>query len=305
MQRFFNAHCHLELGHLRGAIAPGRPFVEWLAQVVALKRSRPHEEVASAVAAGLNQLAATETMAVLDVDSLGVAPELIRAYPMAAGVFTELIQFDAARGEALVAEAIRHQEALPLAPSQVYGLSPHAPYTTTEALLRAARREAGRRGQWLCIHAAETPEETELMLHGRGALCDFLHAAGALPPDWKAPAMRPVPWLAHCGVLGPRTLLVHLNDIDEEDIRLLRETQTRAVLCPGTHVYFGRGAFPLKRLLDAGIAVYLGTDSLASNESLDMRREVRLARELAPDVDARAIEALADWKRARDFGLRP
>jgi len=59
--------------------------------------------------------------------------------------------------------------------------------------------------------------------------------------------------------------------------RLLQESGTRAVVCPGTHVYFDRGEFPLRRLLEAGVPTYLGTDSLASNESLDMNREIDLA----------------------------
>lgn len=132
------------------------------------------------------------------------------------------------------------------------------------------------------------------MLHGRGALHEFLRDRGLLPDGWRPPGLRPVPYLESCGVLGPNTLLAHLNEIDDVDLGILRRTQARAVVCPGTHVYFDRGRFPLEQLLAAGIRTFLGTDSLASNDVLDMRREVDLACELAPAVERGVIERLAE-----------
>ncbi|MDK2971080.1 MAG: aminodeoxyfutalosine deaminase [Candidatus Sumerlaeota bacterium] len=306
MPGFFNAHCHLELGFLRGAIPPSTPFVEWLGQIARRKRAARPEDAQSAIAAGLFELRESGTQALLDIDSMRIAPDLIRAVEMPCLSFTEIIAFDPAEAVARLNETVAWQNAQPaLAAGQGFGLSPHAPYTTTPELLATAAQAAREAGQWLCIHAAETPEETEMLLHGRGALHDFLNDFGSLPQGWKHPGMRPVEYLAASGVLGPHTLLAHLNEVTDEEIALLAKTQTRAVVCPGTHVYFGRGAFPLKRLLDAGVATYLGTDSLASNESLSMMREIDLACELEPALEPRRVAALADAQRARDFGLTP
>ena len=60
------------------------------------------------------------------------------------------------------------------------------------------------------------------------------------------------------------------------------------VHCPGCHQFFGRDPFPLERYQSAGVRLALGTDSWASNETLDMRREMRLARETL-DLDAAAV----------------
>lgn len=301
-QSWFNAHCHLELGHLRGAIPPGLPFVEWLERVVALKRAAVPEEVRAAVAAGLVELRSRRTRALLDIDSLGIAPTLLEASPESAISFTEIISFDPALGNEAVKSALATQAATDVRRLR-FGLSPHAPYSTTARLLRAAVEATRQRDQWLCIHAAETPEEVALLTQGTGALRDFLDARGLLGTEWQPPRLRPVEYLAEVGTLGPKTLLVHLNEITDAEIALLAETGTRAVVCPGTHVYFDRGAFPLGRLLRGGVTCYLGTDSLASNECLDMGREVALAAELAPDVPRERIVEMAAAERAADFGL--
>lgn len=289
---------------MRGTVIPGTGFVDWLAEVVRQKRAAPPEYSAAAVAAGLNEMRSTGTRAFLDVDSLRASPDLVRAFPMPGIVFSELIAFDPARANSAVHGALDYQqETGALGEGQSFGLSPHAPYTTTRELLAQAKAAATALDMWLCIHAAETVEETEMLLHGRGPLYDFLHDAGVLAANWRAPGMRPIEYLADCGVLGPRTLLVHVNEAMDWELELVRDSGSRVVVCPGTHVFFGRGAFPLARLGEMGIRVYLGTDSLASNISLDMGREVDLACELCPAVGRDRIEAIADVSAARDFGL--
>lgn len=299
----FNAHCHLELSALAGRLPPGLPFVEWLERLVPLKRQTDPLLLRKAAHDGLARLRETGTTVLADIVSLGITPDILPhadAAPFRSLLFCEIIEFQPDAGEAAVRDAIGSQQqqcggAVESAP----GLSPHAPYTTSEPLLRAAARESRRLGQWLCIHAAEDPAERRMFLHGRGPLRDFL--APHLPPTWNAPAMGPIHWLDHCGCLGPRTLLVHCNDIDDRDIRLLARRGCSVVVCPGTHVYFGRGRFPLGSLIEAGIPVYLGTDSLASNEDLDMEREIKLARALSPGVEEDRIRALAHEDRALPF----
>ncbi len=291
---YFNAHAHLELSFLRGALPMGIDFVGWLERLVVLKRAAGPEAVRAGIRRALRQMADSGTTALLDIDAMGVTPRLLGEAPFPVLSFTEMIAFDATRARETVERALARQQAQPLEPRHAWGLSPHAPYTTTAPLLLSAHAEAARRRQWLCIHAAETPGETQMLEQGSGPLKDFLHDAGVLPPEWEPPRLRPIPHLASLGVLGPRTLLAHCNDIDDMDIAILSKSGCHVVVCPGTHVFFNRGAFPLKRLLDAGIPTHLGTDSLASNEFLDMAREVKLACELAPAVDPRRIERLAE-----------
>lgn len=292
---WFNAHCHLELSHLRGAIPQGLGFVDWLERIVVLKRRGDRAQQVGAIRAALSELALHHTAGVMDIDSMGVAPQVLAESGMPCVVFNEMIEFDPDRAHAMIDQVAQRQQAVDLAAWQRYGLSPHAVYTTTPALLIATHAAASRAHQWMCLHVAETSEETDFLVSGRGPLAEFLGDAGVLPDDWKPPGVRPIPYLARLGMLGPRTLLVHLNEVDDNDLAIIARSRARAVVCPGTHAYFGRGAFPLSRLLGAGIRCYLGTDSLASNEALDMDREVDVAIQLAPDVDPDRIRRMAEW----------
>lgn len=298
---YFNAHCHLELGWLRGRIPPGLPFCEWLARVVAEKRAVDPAVSAASAIAGIEEMRRTGTTAFGDVLSMDTAATaILGAVDMKRIAFIELIEFAESRAEAAVTRGLARGSSLGGSPSPTVGLSPHAPYTTTGALLKAAAREAEARCQWLCIHAAETPEETELLERGTGPMRELL-AAPIAESGWAPPMMRPIAWLDACGALGPRTLLVHLNDATDEELRLIAARGCSAVVCPGTHVYFRRGEFPLARLLDAGIPTYLGTDSLASNDSLDMGLETMLAVMLCPSVDFERVLAIAHAGRAARF----
>lgn len=307
--RWFNAHCHLELSHLKGRLRVNRPFPEWLQDIVRLKSASTEEESARGAAEGLARLRATGTVALGDILSMDTAQapilEAVRGGWMQAVLFREVAGFHPNEAEMRLDGArLRQRTAGELPVGAWHGLSPHAPYTVVAELFRLAVASTRARGEWLCIHAAEVAEETEMILHGRGAMMDFLHRW--LHPSWKAPGLRPIEWLQELGCLGPRTLLAHCNDVTDGDLAIIRKSGASVVVCPGTHVYFGRGPFPLERLLAAGIPTFLGTDSLASNEDLDMAREVELAFELCGRrVPRETIAGLASADRAARFLTGP
>lgn len=305
---WFNAHCHLELSHLKGALKGARPFPEWLSDIVRLKRERTLEESSAAAQAAIERCRETGTTVLCDILSLdsSQAP-LVEAARRGLKVvmFRELAGFHPLEAEQQLHAALNRQAVLTqLPPWAQQGLSPHAPYTVVPELFRLAARSAHTRGQWLCIHAAEVPEETEMLVEGKGALRDFL--SPWLMPGWSPPGLRPIEYLDSLGCLGPTTLLAHCNDVADHELRILQRRGTSVVVCPGTHVYFDRGAFPLERLLGAGIPTFLGTDSLASNEDLDMAREVELAYELCDRrLPRERLAALASASRAAVFFAGP
>jgi len=304
--KYFNAHCHLELGWLRGALPQGVPFCDWLKLLVAEKRAVDPAASAASANAGIEELRRTGTVAIADIVAMDTSVAgLVSNDDMERILFREMIRFEEDQGAQAVAEALTRQGDAPeVAQRFKHALSPHAPYSTTGSLLRAAASEARSRGQWLCIHAAEMPEETEFMLHGTGPFAAYL-AEVVERTGWRIPHRSSIEWLDANGALGPGTLLAHCNEVTDSDIALIVERGARVVVCPGTHVFFRRGRFPLERLVRAGVPCYLGTDSLASNEALDMGREVRLAQELAPGLDPNLVESLASAERAAEFMAAP
>ena len=98
--------------------------------------------------------------------------------------------------------------------------------------------------------------------------------------------MSPVQYVARAGALGPETLAIHAVQMDDDDIATLAASGAAVAHCPRSNLRLACGVAPVAEMLAAGITVGLGTDSLASNDSLDMFAEMRAALEMSAAVQA-------------------
>jgi cytosine/adenosine deaminase-related metal-dependent hydrolase len=142
-------------------------------------------------------------------------------------------------------------------------------------------------------HVAEVEAESRFLSHGNGDFLDLLKKRDAYDPSWKSPGVSPVRYLEQLDVLQDM-VAVHLNHLEKSDLNRLAENNASAVFCPGSTRWFGRKTWlPVKDLLDRGISVGLGTDSLASNDSLNFLNEIRLVEEMVPELHRSDILWLA------------
>jgi 5-methylthioadenosine/S-adenosylhomocysteine deaminase len=111
-----------------------------------------------------------------------------------------------------------------------------------------------------------------------------------------------VAWLAEHGALTERTLCIHAVQVGADDIDRLALSGAAVAHCPLSNRAHAHGAAPLGALLDAGVRVALGTDSVASVGRLDILAEARAAQSLAPLTASQALE-LATLGGARAMGL--
>jgi 5-methylthioadenosine/S-adenosylhomocysteine deaminase len=154
------------------------------------------------------------------------------------------------------------------------GVSPHAPYTVSDALFGAVARYARDAQLPVAIHIAESQVEQDLVTHGAGAFADGLRARG-IP---VAPRARsPIALLSALGVLESRPLLIHCVRVDDSDIAAIAETRSAVAHCPASNAKLAHGIAPLAALLAARVSVGLGSDSVASNNRMDILEEARLA----------------------------
>ena len=256
-----NAHTHLDLSGARGRIVPTSPerFPEWLREVIAFRRARTPGEVDADVRAGIAECVRFGTTLVGDISAGGASiPHLAEASLRAVPYF-ELIGLDAAK----VLAAYKPRAGSPV--------SPHAPYTVHRDAMPTLMRERH------ATHVAESPGERELLEARRGPFVPFLQSLGV----WNADAFAPN-WegFLACDQAGPG-LIVHGNYLPEAFP--FRPNQT-LVYCPRTHAAFGHPPHPFRAFLRRGVRVCLGTDSLASNPSLDVFAEAQLVRALHPDL---------------------
>lgn len=286
-----NAHAHLELGALAGRIPPGGTFEQWVGALLGARAACDRDALERGYRAGAAQLLAAGTTTVADVDSLGLWRSTLGPGAPRRCVQREIL--DARDPDRRSAAIAMLQEAVPADDGRSEGLSPHAPFSVSDALVAAAAGVARARRLPIAMHWAETPEEIA-WIGGEAAWFDRFFP--------REDGMAGLDLLDRHGLLGPRTSLVHGNHPQPGEIDRIAGSGATVVHCPGSHAYFDRDRFPLADYLRAGVRVALGTDSIASNSALDLRAEMAALRRTDPDLDPAAVWAMATEAGAAALG---
>jgi cytosine/adenosine deaminase-related metal-dependent hydrolase len=168
-----------------------------------------------------------------------------------------------------------------------YVPAPHAPYSADPELLSRIFAAAARTGLPTSIHVAEDPDELDLLREGKGRWPEILEAMG-FDVARRVPHLEPVAYLQALGAFaGPAPpLLVHMVHASPDDRRRAREAGATAVLCPRSNLHIGGRLPDAPALLADGVALALGTDSLASSPDCSLFAEITTLREAYPDVPA-------------------
>jgi 5-methylthioadenosine/S-adenosylhomocysteine deaminase len=158
------------------------------------------------------------------------------------------------------------------------GVSPHAPYTVCSQQLQMISRFALDEKLPVMMHAAETKMELSFLREGQGPFAEGLRSRGI---EWRAPGVSTIQFLLDVGLLETRPLLAHCIHVDEADLETIKQTQTRVAHCPKSNAKLGHGVAPFGKMIEKGIDVGLGSDSVASNNTCDLLEEARFALLLA------------------------
>ena len=304
-----NAHCHLDYTLIAGQIAPSAKFVDWLKLMMTSKADWIFSDFADSWLAGAKMLVRTGVTTVADTEmSPELLPDVWSATPLRVFSLLEMTGVKSRRPPAeIVREVLDKIDSLPPGRCRA-GLSPHAPYSTTPELIRLAAKAARDHKLRLSIHVAESDQEFEMFLRGRGAMFEWIAKSGRDMSDCGLGS--PVQYLESLGALGPELLAVHVNLLAPGDARLLGRRQVSVVHCPRSHVYFKRLPFPFAELSAARVNICLGTDSLASvyqkrnrPAELSLFDEMRAFAEANPSVPAAKIVRMATVNGARALGM--
>lgn len=166
------------------------------------------------------------------------------------------------------------------------GLAPHAEYTCSPEVLKKSAERAGELGCGLHLHISETLEEHEA--------CKERHK--------KTPAGL----FDELGLFDVPCLLAHGVYLEPEDMETIAQKKVTLAHCPGSNLILASGIAPVKRMLESGVTVALGTDGAASNNNLDVWQEMYLSAVMHKGVtrDATAVTAAQALKMATESGAK-
>lgn len=306
---FVNAHAHLDLTHI-GPQPYERDggFVGWVDRI---RASRLNDEGAlrDSMRDGIDRLLRGGVGAVGDIAGVGslVPVEELAASGVRGVSYIE--QFGVGARQERAIEALRGlvDEARRFETGRVrVGVQPHAPYSAGLRLYRAAMEM----GVPVTTHLAETPEEAEFVRSGTGAQRMLLERLGVWDDSILEEVGRGERSIQHLAPVVREALVAHCNDVSDGDVQLLLGMGVTVAYCPRCSAYFHReddfGAHRYRDMLDAGVPVALGTDSVVNLPCEEARRlspldEMRVLRE-RDGTEARTLLAMATLHALR--GLR-
>lgn len=276
---FVNCHSHLEVTSMRGALDDvEHDFRSWLLKLNGLRAALTDEDICAAAVAGAIEGARAGVTCFGDIGRMGHAGmAALKQVGLRGIVFqeTEFSPDNRTADEDFLKLAGKYEQLKTEETDLVQvGLSPHSPYTVGSRLFELIAQYAILNRVPLTIHAAESADETELLAHGTGLFNEFYERFDL---EWHSPNCSPIEYLERLGVLSTQPLLAHCIRLSKSDIQKIDANGAKIAHCPKSNAKFGHGYAPLEAFLDAGIAVGLGSDSVASNNICDMLEESRFA----------------------------
>ena len=317
MPGFVDLHTHLEYSVFRGAV-DDLPYTAWKMQVQNKEANLSKADWMDSAVLGAMEAVGSGITTIADITNSGNSVIAAKGIGLSGVVYREVSTMDkslvAARMEAATSDIQAWSETAAGAPIEI-GIAPHSPYTCHPSLFSAAAEMATGRDLPVAIHLAGSRDEYDFVRYGSSNLAqDFREQSGWRDVAWMPTGVSPVQYVLQWGLFdAPRVLAVHCVQVDEHDIDVLARHDVSVAHCPRCNAKLGMGIAPLKSFFEHGLTVGLGTDSPASNNTVDPFDEMRigllLQRGETGESDfyryftARTFMSLATIHGARALGL--
>ncbi len=304
---FVNAHCHVELSYMKGLFRKGTGMAGFIDQINALRDTFPREDKVRMLKEAMDGLWAQGVVAMADISNCDDSFAVKAAHPMYTRSFLEVFGADAGACEAVM----RDVRAL-LAKAAGFGLdaapTPHSCYTMSPELVSASSA-AGLESGYLSFHSEESDEEEQMMKNGSGPMWDNRVANGIpTPPVTGTTSLEYfLDRLRAAGLSEPvqgHVLLVHECCLTPEGAAMARKrlAQPFLAVCPLSNLFIHNMLPPIPVMRASGIPICVGTDSLSSNDRLDMVAELYTLQEAFPEVSLGELLQWACLNGARFLG---
>lgn len=272
---FVNAHCHLELSHMKGVFAEKSGMLNFAKGIITKRMTFAQEQIQEGIIAGDKAMWENGIVAVGDISNTADTFETKQKSRIFYHTFIELIGFNPERAETVFAigkELQRGANTMELKNSLV----PHAPYSVSDCLMQKISSDVLDSKYPVSIHNQECPDEDLFFKKKEGAfkeLYEFLQ----MPIDFfkvsgQSSLQTYLPYLTNCSNL----LLVHNTFTSKEDIVWANKLHKELFwcLCPNANLYIENTLPQLTNFMTVNCRMVIGTDSLASNHTLSITDEI-------------------------------
>ncbi|MEW6609112.1 MAG: amidohydrolase family protein [bacterium] len=300
---FVNAHSHLELTSLKGKIPYKGSFIQWIQDIIEAKKGWNERNYINSLKLSIKQLIESGTTTIVDITASGLSPQILLTSNLRGRTYKEITGFKFDSVSQIITDLKKYLSNLSPTNLIDFGVSPHSPYSVSPKLLTELFSLSQNNNLPLSIHLAEDKTELKFLMKGKGEIINLLKELNVWEDEWKQPGLSSVKYLDSIGILNSNIIGVHLNCINEEDLEILKKRRVGVVHCPKSHKFFQRDDFPIQKLIDKGIIIALGTDSLASNDSLNMLEEIKELKRRYKTLSAEEILELATINGAKILGL--
>lgn len=289
MPGLVNAHSHLELTHyptwlIKSGCQPNFPsYVDWILQVIKVKGTVGVVDLSLSLLHGLKMSLQNGTTMVGDILSARQLIPLYSKSKISGRVYLEFIGQDQSRFSPDLDELDNDIESL--TNNFLPGISPHSPYTVSKLLLESLISAALTKNVPIAMHLSESADESEFFNSSTGKFSEHLFPFVGWGDHIPEPMMTTsTEWLDSSGALSPDFLAIHGVHLSSNDISTLKERGASVVLVPRSNYKLDVGKAPVMEMIKAGIPLSLGTDSLASCDSLSLWDEMRFLLDTFPEA---------------------
>jgi aminodeoxyfutalosine deaminase len=294
---FVNAHCHLELSHMKGMIPKGTGLPGFIKQINQKRNTSP-DVIAEAIAKAEDEMIANGIVAVGDICNTSHSIEQKKKGRLKYYNFIEVYDLHPSRAD----EAFENGKKLSEEFKSVglkSSIVPHAPYSVSPKLLKHIYEYSYVKDSGLSMHNQETATEDEMFKEGKGELLETLQSFGEIYNDWKPSGFNSLPssvvHLPKCN----RIVLIHNTYTKTEDINWMQLYTLLSwwCFCPNANQYIENRLPDFQLFLDMGCKIVVGTDSYASNDSLSILDELKtISKNFQPHLsDLDYLNMLLKW----------
>lgn len=303
---FVNAHCHVELSHLHKKFRKGTGMAGFIDQINELRDWAGREVKQQLVQEWMDKMWNDGVSAMADISNDDSSFDIKKSHKMYTRTFLEVFgsepeMCEGVMNDVTALKAVADEAGIDAAPT------PHSCYTMSPQLLSASAA-AGLESGYLSYHSQESQEEEDLLISGSGAMYENRKRSGMSTPPVTGESslkyfldrladVKPAPY-------DENILLVHNVCLQQSDIDAVKQTMNNAyfAICPLSNIFIHNALPPIDLMRKNGLAIALGTDSLSSNDDLDVMKELVCLHENFPQVPMNELFTWASRNGARFLG---